>query len=83
MLGRILSWRPSVAEYEALFSEGTKLTIEADATRVEGNLVLFEQQMDGHLTTVCMLSIDQLLFVIDTRADVTIEEPEYDDEDDE
>ena len=27
-------------------------------------------------------ALDQLLFVVDTRADVTIEEPEYDDEDD-
>lgn len=70
-----------MAEYEALFAEGTKLTIQAEAMRVEGNLVLFEQQMSGHLTTVCMLSVDQLLFVVDTRADVTIEEPEYEDDD--
>lgn len=71
-----------MAEYEALFSEGTKITVQADSMRIESGMVQFEQNVGGHAKTVCLLSVDQLLFVFDTEADVSVEEAVYDDEDD-
>lgn len=72
-----------MTEYEALFAEGTKITVNADALRVEGGLIHFEQQAGGKTTTICVVSADQLLFVYDTQGDVTVEEAMYVDEDDE
>lgn len=72
-----------MAEFEALFSEGTKLTIQADSMTVADGVVKFDQQVDGVTTTVCALSVNQLLFVFNTEADVTVEEVVYEDDEDE
>lgn len=71
-----------MAEFEALFADGTKITVNADSMRVADGLVHFEQQAGGQSATVCLLSASQLLFVFDTNADVVVEEAMYEDEDD-
>ena len=73
-----------MATFEALFSDGTHLILEADRMKVDDGLVVFEQDMDGSGgSVVCVLGGDDLVGCFDTRATYAWQEEEEEDEEEE
>lgn len=70
-----------MAQFEAVFADGTVATFEADSMKVDHGLVVLERSAGGVSTVVVAIGGSDLVFVRDT--DVEVELIEGDDEWDE
>lgn len=81
-----------MATYEAIFSDGLRVTFEADRMTIDDGVIVLMREREGPRTVVAAIGPDELLFIRDTSLPVTIEldeedgdedEDEYDEEDEE